>query len=147
MKRFTFAMIAPALMAPALFAQDASLFERLEYRSIGPAAMGGRMTDIEGIPGNPWLVYAATASGGLWKTTNGGTTWAPIFDHASTISIGAIAVDPHNSDVVWLGSGEANARNSVSLATVFTKRSTAERPGATWACAIRITFRALSSIP
>lgn len=49
------------LIGPALFAQDASLFERLEYRSIGPAVMGGRMTDVERIPGNPWLVYAATA--------------------------------------------------------------------------------------
>jgi photosystem II stability/assembly factor-like uncharacterized protein len=115
MKWLAFALIAPALAAPALIAQDASLFERLEYRSIGPAVMGGRITDIEGIPGNPWLVYTATASGGLWKTTNGGTTWNPIFDHASTISIGNIAVDPHNSDVVWLGAGEANARNSVSF--------------------------------
>jgi photosystem II stability/assembly factor-like uncharacterized protein len=103
------------LIAPAIFAQDASVFQRLEFRSIGPAVMGGRMTDIEGIPGNPALVYAATASGGLWKTNNGGTTWTPIFDHGSTISIGNIAVDPHNSDVVWLGSGEANARNSVSF--------------------------------
>ncbi len=104
-----------AFVTPMLFAQDASLFERLEFRSIGPAAMGGRVTDIEGIPGNPGLVYTATASGGLWKTTNGGTTWTPIFDHGSTISIGNIAVDPHNPDVIWLGSGEANARNSVSF--------------------------------
>src|SRR2546425_334883 len=94
---------------------DASLFGRLEFRSIGPASMGGRITDVEGIPGNPALVYAATASGGLFKTINGGTTWTPIFDHQSTISIGDIAVDPSNSDVVWVGSGEANARNSVSF--------------------------------
>ena len=60
-------------------------------------------------------MYVATASGGLFKTTNGGTTWTPIFDHESTISIGNIAVDPHNPDVVWLGAGEANARNSVSF--------------------------------
>jgi photosystem II stability/assembly factor-like uncharacterized protein len=98
-----------------MFAQDASLFEKLEFRSIGPASMGGRVTDIEGVPGNPGLVYVATASGGLWKTANAGTTWTPIFDHGNTISIGNIALDPHNSDVVWLGSGEANARNSVSF--------------------------------
>ncbi|HVO98241.1 MAG TPA: hypothetical protein VMT15_09255 [Bryobacteraceae bacterium] len=107
--------LASMFLASALFAQDASLFEKLEFRSIGPASMGGRVTDVEGIPGNPGLVYVATASGGLWKTVNAGTTWTPIFDHASTISIGNIAVDPHNSDVVWLGSGEANARNSVSF--------------------------------
>jgi photosystem II stability/assembly factor-like uncharacterized protein len=77
--------------------------------------MGGRITDVEGVAGRPELVYVATASGGLFKTTNGGTTWTPIFDHENTISIGNIAVDPHNSDVVWLGSGEANARNSVSF--------------------------------
>src|ERR1700722_18980394 len=107
--------LALVLLSSTALAQDASLFEGLEWRSIGPAAVGGRMTDIEGIPGNPWLVYAASASGGLWKTTNGGTTWTPIFDHASTISIGDIAVDPHNPDVVWVGTGEANARNSVSF--------------------------------
>ncbi len=103
------------LCAPVLLAQDASLFERLQFRSIGPAVMGGRMTDIEGVAGNAGLVYAATASGGLWKTVNGGTTWTPIFDHGSTISIGNFAVDVHNPDVIWLGTGEANARNSVSF--------------------------------
>src|SRR5215469_7109326 len=92
-----------------------SLFERLEYRSIGPASMGGRITDVEGVAGRPELVYVATASGGLFKTVNGGTTWTPIFDRQATISIGNIAVDPHNSDVVWVGAGEANARNSVSF--------------------------------
>src|SRR5271163_4942362 len=91
-----------------------SLFERLEYRSIGPASMGGRTTDIAGVPGDPALVYVATASGGLFKSTNGGVSWTPIFDHENTISIGAIAVDPSNPDVVWVGTGEANARNSVS---------------------------------
>src|SRR5579859_4137293 len=94
---------------------DSALFERLEFRSIGPASMGGRITDVEGIPGNAALVYVATASGGLFKTTNGGTTWTPIFDHEATISIGSFALDPHNPDVIWVGTGEANARNSVSF--------------------------------
>ena len=108
---------ALALTAGAILAADlnSALFERLEWRNIGPATMGGRITSIAGIPGNPALVYVATAAGGLFKTTNGGTTWAPIFDHERTISIGDIAVDPHNPDVVWLGGGEANARNSVSF--------------------------------
>jgi photosystem II stability/assembly factor-like uncharacterized protein len=106
-----------ALTAGAVFAADlnSELFERLEWRNIGPSSMGGRVTSIAGIPGNPAMVYVATASGGLFKTANAGTTWTPIFDHASTISIGDIAVDPHNPDVVWLGAGEANARNSVSF--------------------------------
>lgn len=113
--RSILALLLGAALATAAPALDSSLFSRLEFRSIGPASMGGRITDVEGIPGNPGLVYVATASGGLFKTTNGGTTWIPIFDHESTISIGAIAVDPHNPDVVWVGTGEANARNSVSF--------------------------------
>jgi photosystem II stability/assembly factor-like uncharacterized protein len=94
---------------------DAKTFEGLSWRSIGPANMGGRITDIEGVAGNPNLVYVATASGGLWKTTNGGTTWTPIFERQGTISIGNIAIDPNNPDVIWVGTGEANLRNSVSF--------------------------------
>jgi len=113
--RIVLSLVVASVVVWAGPAIDSSLFARLEFRSIGPASMGGRITDVEGIPGNPSLVYVATASGGLFKTTNGGTTWTPIFDHESTISTGAIAVDPHNSDVVWVGTGEANARNSVSF--------------------------------
>jgi len=94
---------------------DASLFENLTWRNIGPAIMGGRLTDIEGVPGNPDVVYVASASGGLWKTTNGGITWTPIFDHQGTISIGDIALEPGNPDVIWVGTGEDNPRNSVSF--------------------------------
>lgn len=90
-------------------------FERLEWRSIGPANMGGRGADVEGVPGDPNVVYAATASGGLWKTTNGGVTWKPIFEREGTISIGDIAVQPGNPDVVWVGTGESNTRNTVSF--------------------------------
>lgn len=90
-------------------------FERLEWRSIGPANMGGRTADVEGVPGNPNLVYVATASGGLWKTVNGGTTWKPIFERQSTISIGDVALAPSNPDVVWVGTGESKPRNSVSF--------------------------------
>ncbi|MCM3872008.1 MAG: hypothetical protein ND895_15090 [Pyrinomonadaceae bacterium] len=90
-------------------------FERLEWRSIGPANMGGRTADVEGVPGDPGTVYVATASGGLWKTTNGGVTWKPIFERQGTISIGDIALAPSNTDVVWVGTGESNTRNSVSF--------------------------------
>ena len=89
-------------------------FERLEWRSIGPANMGGRTADVEGIPGNPNVVYVATASGGLWKTVNGGVTWKPIFERQSTISIGDVALAPSNPEVVWVGTGESKTRNSVS---------------------------------
>lgn len=94
---------------------DTAVFGRLEWRSIGPANMGGRTTDVEGVPGNPNVVYVATASGGLWKTTNGGMTWTPIFERQNTISIGDIALEPNNPDVIYVGTGESNTRNSVSF--------------------------------
>jgi photosystem II stability/assembly factor-like uncharacterized protein len=90
-------------------------FERLEWRSIGPANMGGRIADIEGVAGNPSVVYVATASGGLFKTTNGGVRWTPLFERQGSISIGDIALEPGNPDVVWLGAGESAVRNSVSF--------------------------------
>ena len=90
-------------------------FSRLEYRSIGPAIMGGRIADVEGVPGDPNVVYVASASGGLWKTTNGGVTWKPIFERQGTLSLGDIALAPSNPDVVWVGTGESNVRNSVSF--------------------------------
>jgi photosystem II stability/assembly factor-like uncharacterized protein len=92
-----------------------SALSRLEWRSIGPANMGGRIADVEGVPGDPNVVYVASASGGLWKTTNGGTTWKPIFERQGTISIGDIALAPGNPDVIWVGTGESNVRNSVSF--------------------------------
>src|ERR1051325_6021212 len=82
-------------------------FERLEWRNIGPANMGGRVADIEGVAGNPNIVYVATASGGLFKTTNGGVKWTPLFERQGSISIGDIALEPGNPDVIWLGAGES----------------------------------------
>ncbi|HMG36165.1 MAG TPA: hypothetical protein VKM94_19670 [Blastocatellia bacterium] len=94
---------------------DPKVFERLEWRSIGPCNMGGRVADVEGVPGNPNIVYVGTASGGVFKTINGGTTWTPIFERQGTISVGDIAVQANNPDVVWVGTGESNTRNSVSF--------------------------------
>ena len=111
-------LLAPLLLLPAITrpqSLDPKTFDRLEWRAIGPANMGGRATDVEGVAGNPNLVYAATASGGLWKTLNGGLTWTPIFERESTISIGDIALDPKNPEVIWVGTGESNVRNSVSF--------------------------------
>jgi photosystem II stability/assembly factor-like uncharacterized protein len=101
----------------------------LEWRSIGPANMGGRTADVEGVPGDPNTVYVATASGGLWKTINGGVTWKPIFERQGTISIGDIALAPSNPDVVWVGTGESNVRNSVSFGDGVYKSTDA---GKTW---------------
>ena len=88
-------------------------FKALKYRSIGPA-QGGRVTRVAGVPGDPSLYFAATASGGVWKSADAGLTWKPVFDDQPTSSIGSIAVAPSNPSVVYLGSGEANIRGNVA---------------------------------
>ena len=76
--------------------------------------MSGRIVDIDIHPAERATWYAATASGGLWKTVNAGTTWKPVFENENTISLGAVAVSPADPKVVWVGTGEGNPRNSVS---------------------------------
>jgi photosystem II stability/assembly factor-like uncharacterized protein len=109
----TAALIAAVGIQAQVF--DGKLFERLEYRAIGPAIMGGRIADVEGVAGRPDAVYVGTASSGLFKTTNGGVTWTAQFEREGTISIGDLALDPRNPEVVWIGTGESNLRNSVSF--------------------------------
>jgi photosystem II stability/assembly factor-like uncharacterized protein len=94
---------------------ETKALESLSWRSIGPSNMGGRVADVEGVAGNPNLVYVATGSGGIFKTTNGGMTWTPIFERQNTISVGDIALEPNNPDVIWVGTGEGNPRNSVTF--------------------------------
>jgi photosystem II stability/assembly factor-like uncharacterized protein len=92
----------------------ASYLAGLVPRNIGPANMGGRVTAVAVVEKRPTTFYLATATGGLWKTTTAGITWTPLFDNQPTISLGDVAVAPSNPDIVWAGTGEANARNSVS---------------------------------
>ena len=99
--------------APGVF--DPDLLAGLRARSIGPAAMSGRVTVIEGVAADPRTIYAGAASGGVWKSVNGGLTWEPIFDDQPVASIGAIAVFQKSPDVVWVGTGEGNVRNSASV--------------------------------
>src|ERR1700730_17514674 len=87
-------------------------FKHLKYRSIGPAA-GGRVSRAAGVPGDPLTYYAATASGGVWKSSDGGLTWKPIFDDQPIATIGSIAVAASDPNVVYVGSGEANIRGNV----------------------------------
>ncbi len=93
---------------------DANQVRALQWRMLGPANMGGRITDLEIVAPKYSTWYVATAGGGLLKTMNAGTTWEALFQNQSTISIGDVAVAPSNSDIVWVGTGEENARNSVS---------------------------------
>ena len=87
-------------------------FKNLKARAIGPAVMGGRVSDIAIDPRNPGLFYVGLATGGVFKTGDAGTTFDPIFDKESSLSIGAVAIAPSDSDVLWVGTGEANDRNS-----------------------------------
>ena len=88
------------------------LLKNLKARQIGPALMGGRVSDIAMDPRNPAIFYVGLGTGGLFKTGNNGVTFDPVFDKQSVLSIGAVAIAPSDSDVVWVGTGEANDRNS-----------------------------------
>ncbi|MCX7895706.1 MAG: hypothetical protein N2447_07115 [Thermoanaerobaculum sp.] len=87
----------------------------LRARSIGPAAMSGRIAAIAAVPGPTVTVYVGAATGGVWKSTDGGLTFKPIFDREKVASIGAVAVSPVNPDLIWVGTGEGNPRNSASV--------------------------------
>lgn len=86
----------------------------LRFRSIGPAITSGRISDFAVHPDKTSTYYVATSSGGIWKTTNAGTTFEPIFDQESSYSIGCITIDPNNFNVLWVGTGENNNQRSVS---------------------------------
>lgn len=102
------------LSAHALGAQQTNPFAELTFRSIGPAVTGGRIHDVQSLADDPSTIWVASATGGLWKSTNRGTTWDPVFDGQPTGTFGVVAVAPSNTDVVWAGTGEQNNRQSSS---------------------------------
>jgi len=113
-------VIALLVALPALTAQEPSgeqsntdVLKNLKFRNLGPAVAGGRVSAVVGVPDDPAIYYAGAAAGGVFKTTDGGLTWKPIFEHEGTASIGDIALDPQNPNAVWVGTGEANPRNDV----------------------------------
>ncbi|MCU0445154.1 MAG: glycosyl hydrolase [Microscillaceae bacterium] len=104
-------------------------FAGLRFRSIGPAVTSGRVSDFAVNPQNHSEYYVATASGGVWKTTNRGVTYTPIFDRQGSYSIGCVSLDPNNSSTVWVGSGENNNQRSVAYGDGVYK---SEDAGKTW---------------
>jgi photosystem II stability/assembly factor-like uncharacterized protein len=89
-----------------------NVLDNIHYRAIGPTRQGGRYVDFAVVDRSPKVYYAATASGGLWKTVNNGISFFPIFDNEKTISIGDVAVDQNDTSIVWVGTGEANNSRS-----------------------------------
>ncbi len=114
-------MTVPWMLALVVASQqpvkvDSETISGLGARNIGSAAMSGRVAALAAVhEGSRLTVYVGAASGGVWKSVNGGTTYKPVFDKQPVQSIGAIAVDPKNPQVVWVGTGEAWTRNSVSI--------------------------------
>ncbi|MBI5864760.1 MAG: glycosyl hydrolase [Planctomycetes bacterium] len=110
-------------------AAGAETFAGLKFRGIGPAFSGGRIIDIAVSPASSAEWYVAAASGGVWKTTNAGATFSPIFDSQGSYSIGCLAIDPRNPFIVWVGTGENNSQRSVGFGDgVYRSRDA----GATW---------------
>ena len=139
LRRFAFALLV-ALFALAgsvrlLAGRDApkqydpKLFQELRWRLIGPSR-GGRVLAVTGVRGQPEIFYFGSVGGGVWKTNDAGRTWKPVFDSQSIASIGAIAVAPSDSKVIYVGSGEADMRSSISYGNGMYKSADG---GKTWA--------------
>ncbi len=128
----SFALLIALLALPATTAAqvqvESATFGGLRARSIGPAVMSGRIAAIDAVPEYPLTVYVGSATGGVWRSRDGGIRFEPIFDDY-TMSIGAIRVDPSNPDIVWVGTGETWTRNSVSVGTGVYKTTDG---GGTW---------------
>lgn len=132
---FLRALVAALLLvtpSAPLFAQrlDDAALKGLAWRAIGPAVMGGRIDDVAVDEQRPSTIYVGAASGGIWKTTNAGTTWTPVFEHGGTASIGDLALSQTNPELVWAGTGEPNNRQSSSFGDGVYKSSDG---GRTWA--------------
>ncbi len=134
MRRFSITLLVLAWGCLSAYSQDIvlkgkELFGNLRARQIGPALMSGRIIDIESHPTNDRIIYAGAAGGGVWKSSNGGATFNPIFDEYAQ-SIGNIAVDPKDPDnTIWVGTGETWTRNSVSVGDGLYKTTDG---GSTW---------------
>ena len=100
-----------------VFAQNIEMdqLKALKPRNIGPAGMSGRITSVDVVVDNPDIWYVGAASGGVWKTPNSGASWTSVFDEQPTINIGSIAIQQSNPNIVWVGTGEGNPRNSIKL--------------------------------
>ncbi len=128
--RLSLGLLAACLVAVAPLAQQRpgpspEQYSRLHWRTIGPE--GNRFSAAAGIAGDPHTYYVGAASGGIWKTTDGGTNWTPIFDGQLVQSIGSLAVAPSDPNIVWAGTGEGKIRSHISLGQGIYKSTDAGR--------------------
>src|SRR5436190_10583595 len=107
-------LVTPATVSTQAPAASSGPFDALHFRDIGPAAAGGRIHDLQIDPKNPAVLYAAAASGGIWKSTNKGVTWKDIFGKQPDNTFGALAIFAGDSKIIWAGTGEQNNRQSSS---------------------------------
>ncbi len=126
---------------------DSATLASLSWRNIGPADMGGRIADIVGIPSPSKTFYVASVAGGMWKTTNAGTTFRPVFGDQRVISMGALAIAPSDTNQVWAGTGEPNSRNSISPGAGIYKSNDGGMTWNSWASRRRSRSGASSCTP
>src|SRR5579864_8851222 len=117
------------LFAAALEGQTVDQLKGLELRGIGPALATGRIQDVQIDPRNPNVWYVASGFGGLWKTVNRGITFTPVFDEGGSFTLCCVAIDPKDSSVVWLGTGENTSQRSAHFGDGVYESTDA---GATW---------------
>src|SRR5262249_3598028 len=114
-RRTVVSIAAVIVTAGALRAQtlDSASIAGLRWRTVGNANYMGRMSDVVGIPGPSKTLFVAAAAGGIWKSTNNGQTWRPVFDDKRVVSMGMLAIAPSDTMQVWAGTGEPNSRNTI----------------------------------
>ena len=103
--------------------------KRMSWRAIGPANMGGRVTDIDGVPGDPSTFYVSGADGGIFKTTNGGVSFSPIFEKQRAYSVGALTIASSDNNILWVGTGEVTQEIVLAMAGGCINPLTEECPG------------------
>jgi len=108
-------LLIPSLAGGQSAEKVGSLFEKMSWRGIGPAVMGGRTVDIEAVENKPWTIYAAIGPSGVWKSENAGVTWSPVFFKEATVSVGDVTIAQSHPEIVWAGTGESTCRNSVTI--------------------------------
>ncbi|MEM7414495.1 MAG: hypothetical protein AAF389_03300 [Gemmatimonadota bacterium] len=125
----TLVAVFVASTSPLTAQLDSDWSDAMRWRSVGPANMSGRVTDVEGLPSPSKTFYVAAAAGGIWKTTNNGVTFRPVFQNERVVSLGDIAIAPSDPDQIWAGTGEEDSRNSISPGGGIYK---SEDGGLTW---------------